>query len=92
MKVGNVKVFFRYEENGTTRAIAKNVETEEEIASREVKLRHGDKPNKELGRKYVFKKLMDHAMNNNILPKSQVGELWVQFGANCKQPSNKLAY
>ena len=109
MKVGNVKVFFRYEKttvqdnttgrtlevklpNGKIEAIAVNTDNGEEIARREVKLRHGDKPSKELGRKYAFKKLMDHAMNNNILPKSQVGELWVQFGANCKQPSNKLAY
>jgi len=56
MKVENVKVFFKYEENGTTVAIAKNVETNEELASREVRLRHGDKPEKIVGRKYAFKK------------------------------------
>ena len=92
MKVGNVKVFFRYEENGTTRAIAKNVETEQEIASREVKLRHGDKPCKIIGRKYVFKKLMTHALNNNLLPGNQVEAFWKQFSSTCKQPKTKLAY
>ena len=92
MKVGNVKVFFRYEENGTTRAIAKNVETEQEIASREVKLRHGDKPCKIIGRKYVFKKLMTHALDNNLLPGAQVEAFWKQFSSTCKQPKTKLAY
>ena len=92
MKVGNVKVFFRYEENGTTRAIAKNVETEQEIASREVKLRHGDSPNKLIGRKYAFKKLMNHAMQNNLLPGKEVEALWKEFGSKCKQPNIKLAY
>ena len=92
MKVDNVKVFFKYEENGTTVAIAKNVETNEELASREVRLRHGDKPEKIIGRKYAFKKLMTHVMNNNIFPKPIVGELWKQFGSQCKQPKQKLAY
>jgi len=92
MNAGNVKVFFKYEENGTTVAIAKNVETNEEIASREVRLRHGDKPEKIVGRKYAFKKLMNHVMNNNIFPKPLVGELWKQFGSQCKQPNIKLAY
>jgi hypothetical protein len=92
MKVDNVKVFFKYEENGTTVAIAKNVETNEELASREVRLRHGDKPEKIVGRKYAFKKLMTHVMNNNIFPKPIVGELWKQFGSQCKQPKQKLAY
>lgn len=92
MKVGNVKVFFRYEENGTTVAIAKNVETNEELASREVRLRHGDKPEKIVGRKYAFKKLMNHVMDNNIFPKPLVGELWKQFGSQCRQPNVKLAY
>ena len=92
MKVGNVKVFFRYEENGTTRAIAKNVETEQEIASREVKLRHGDSPNKLIGRKYAFKKLMNHAMQNNLLPGKEVEALWKEFSSKCKQPNVKLAY
>ena len=92
MKVENVKVFFKYEENGTTVAIAKNVETNEELASREVRLRHGDKPEKIVGRKYAFKKLMNHVMDNNIFPKPLVGELWKQFGSQCKQPNIKLAY
>ena len=92
MKVDNVKVFFKYEENGTTVAIAKNVETNEELASREVRLRHGDKPEKIVGRKYAFKKLMNHVMDNNIFPKPLVGELWKQFGSQCRQPNVKLAY
>ena len=92
MKAENVKVFFKYEKNGTTVAIAKNVETNEELASREVRLRHGDKPEKIVGRKYAFKKLMNHVMNNNIFPKPIVGELWKQFGSQCKQPKVKLAY
>jgi len=92
MKVDNVKVFFRYEENGTTKAIAKNVETDQEIASREVKLRHDDKPCKIVGRKYAFKKLMNHALNNNLLPGNQVEALWKQFSSTCKQPTTKLAY
>ena len=92
MNAGNVKVFFKYEENGTTVAIAKNVETNEEIASREVRLRHGDKPEKIVGRKYAFKKLMNHVMDNNIFPKPLVGELWKQFGSQCRQPNIKLAY
>ena len=92
MKAENVKVFFKYEVDGTTVAIAKNVETNEELASREVRLRHGDKPEKIVGRKYAFKKLMNHVMNNNIFPKPIVGELWKQFGSQCKQPNIKLAY
>lgn len=92
MKADNVKVFFKYEENGTTVAIAKNVETNEELAKREVRLRHGDKPEKIVGRKYAFKKLMNHVMDNNILPKPVVGEFWKQFGSQCKQPKQKLAY
>lgn len=92
MKAENVKVFFKYKENGTTVAIAKNVELNEEITTREVMLRHGDKPNKIVGRKYAFKKLMTHVLNNNIFPKPVVGELWKQFGSQCKQPNIKLAY
>lgn len=92
MKVKNVKVFFKYKENGTTVAIAKNVESNEEITTREVILRHDDKPNKIVGRKYAFKKLMTHVLDNNIFPKPLVGELWKQFGSQCKQPNIKLAY
>lgn len=58
MKTDQTKVFFRYEE-GTITAVAKNVQTNEEVATREVKLRHGDVPNKVVGRKYAFKKLME---------------------------------
>ena len=76
----------------TTKAIAKNSLTGEEIASREVKLRHGDSPNKLIGRKYAFKKLMNHAMQNNLLPGKEVEALWKEFGSKCKQPNIKLAY
>lgn len=100
MKADNVKVFFKYEKNeegqrivdGKIEAIAIDVDTKEEITKREVKPRHGDTPNKELGRKYAFKKLMDHVMENNIFEKQIVGELWKQFGSQCKQPNIKLAY
>ena len=92
MKTDQTKVFFRYDENGTITAVAKNVQTNEEVATREVKLRHGDKPNKIVGRKYAFKKLMDYSLNNNLLPKSEIGALWKLFGSTCKQPSQKLAY
>lgn len=107
MKVENVKVFFRYEKqevtidgekklvrkvDGKIEAVAQNAETKETIATREVRLRHGDSPDKVLGRKYAFQKLMDHVMDNNIFPKPLVGELWKQFGSQCKQPNIKLAY
>lgn len=107
MKTDQTKVFFRYEKeevqtpkgpklvnkpNGSITAVAKNIETGEEIATREVKLRHGDVSNKVVGRKYVFKKLMDHSLANNLLPKPEIGELWKLFGSTCKQPHQKLAY
>jgi hypothetical protein len=91
MKTDQTKVFFRYEE-GTITAVAKNVQTNEEVVTREVKLRHGDTPNKIIGRKYAFKKLMDYSLNNNLLPKSEIGLLWKLFGSTCKQPQQKLAY
>ena len=100
MKTENVKVFFKYEKNdlgqrvinGKIEAVAMNTETKQELARREVRPRHGDVPNKELGRKYAFKKLMTHVMDNNILPKPMVGDLWKQFGSMCRQPNQKLAY
>ena len=92
MNTETTKVFFKYEENGTTKAIAKNSLTGEEIASREVKLRHGDSQNKLIGRKYAFKKLMNHAMQNNLLPGKEVEALWKEFSSKCKQPNVKLAY
>ena len=92
MKTDQTKVFFKYEENGTITAVAKNVQTNEEVATREVKLRHGDKPNKIVGRKYAFKKLMTHVMENHLIPNSEVGLLWKQFGSTHKQPQQKLAY
>lgn len=92
MKTNQTKVFFRYDENGTITAIARSLATNEDITSREVKLRHGDVSNKVVGRKYAFKKLMDHSLNNNLLPKPEIGELWKLFGSTCKQPQQKLAY
>ena len=107
MKTNQTKVFFKYEKeeiqtpeglklvnkpNGSITAVAKNIQTGEEITTREVKLRHGDKPNKIVGRKYAFKKLMDHSLANNLLPKPEIGALWKQFGSTCKQPSEKLIY
>lgn len=92
MKTDQTKVFFRYSEDGTITAVAKNVKTNEEIATREVKLRHGDIPNKIVGRKYAFKKLMDHSLTNNLLPGKEVENLWKLFGSTCKQPQQKLAY
>ena len=92
MKKNQTKVFFKYDENGTITAVAKNVQTNEEVATREVKLRHGDSPNKIVGRKYAFKKLMDHSLSNNLLPGKEVENLWKLFGSTCKQPNQKLAY
>ena len=92
MKTDQTKVFFRYDENGTITAVAKSLATNENIVTREVKLRHGDTPNKVVGRKYAFKKLMNYSLNNNLLPKPEIGELWKLFGSTCKQPSQKLAY
>lgn len=92
MKTDQTKVFFRYDENGTIIAVAKNVQTNEEIVTREVKLRHGDVRNKVIGRKYAFKKLMDYSLANNLLPKPEIGALWKLFGSTCKQPNQKLAY
>lgn len=91
MKTNQTKVFFRYDEETIT-AVAKNVQTNEEIVTREVKLRHGDTPNKIVGRKYAFKKLMDHSLANNLLSKPEIGALWKLFGSTCKQPHQKLAY
>lgn len=92
MKTDQTKVFFRYDENGTITAVAKNVQTNKEVATREVKLRHGDVPNKVVGRKYAFKKLMDYSLENKYLPGKEVENLWKLFGSTCKQPSQKLAY
>lgn len=92
MKTETTKVFFNYTEEGTIKAIAKSVATNEEITSREVKLRHGDSPNKIIGRKYAFKKLMNHALQNNLIPNKEIEALWKQFGSTCKQPRQKLAY
>jgi hypothetical protein len=92
MKTDLTKVFFRYEENGTITAVAKNVQTNEEVATREVKLRHGDVPNKVVGRKYAFKKLMDYSLEKQFLPGKEVENLWKLFGCTCKQPQQKLAY
>ncbi len=78
--------------DGKIEAIMINSNSGEEIARREVLPRHGDLPNKILGRKYVFKKLMTKALDENLIPRQEVGELWKSFGTICKQPSQKLAY
>ena len=86
-------MYFKYSNNGLkTEAIAKKVSSDEVLATREVILRHGDSQNKVLGRKYAFKKLMTHVMENSIIPNVEVGELWKLFGNNCRQPNIKLAY
>jgi len=107
MKTDQTKVFFRYEKeeiqtekgsklvnkpNGSITAVVRNVQTNEEVATREVKLRHGDISNKIVGRKYAFKKLMDYSLVNNLLSKPEIGELWKLFGSTCKQPTHKLVY
>lgn len=92
MKTDQTKVFFKYEENGIIVAVAKDLTTNEEIATREVKLRHGDNNNKIVGRKYAFKKLMDYVHNLKLIADSEVEALWKQFGSNCKQPNQKLVY
>jgi len=100
MKSNNVKVFFKYEKDenkhrkvdGVIEAIAVNTETKEEIARRMVTPRHGDKPDKVLGRKYAFKKLMDFSLQNHLIENKTVEGLWKSFGQMCKQPSVKLAY
>ena len=100
MKTDQTKVFFKYEqnENGTRKvdgkieAIAIDLSTKQEIVRREVKPRHGDTPDKLVGRKYAFKKLMTHSLENNLIPKSEIGLLWKSFGSMCKQPIQKLAY
>ena len=100
MKGSTTKVFFKYEKdqnghrkiNGQIEAFAINLESKSVLATRRVIPRHGDVPNKLIGRKYAFKKLMTHIMENNLLPKPEVGELWKSFGSMCKQPNVKLAY
>lgn len=92
MKTDQTRVFFKYEENGEIKAIMKSVETDQEIASRIVKPRHGDVPNKVIGRKYAFKKLMTHSLEKELIPRTEVGLLWKLFGSTCKQPEKKLAY
>jgi hypothetical protein len=64
MKTSLTRVFFKYEESGEIKAIMKNAENDEPIAERMVKPRHGDKPNKVIGRAYAFKKLMTHSLEN----------------------------
>jgi hypothetical protein len=93
MKGQITKVFFKYaEDQSKIEAIAINLETKEEVARREVIRRHGDRPCKVLGRKYAFKKLMTHVLQNKILPGKEVEALWKSFGSMCKQPAEKLAY
>ena len=74
MKTENTRVYFKYSENGTkTEAIVKDAKSDDIIAMREVLLRHGDSQNKVLGRKYAFKKLMTHVMENSIIPNVEIG-------------------
>lgn len=92
MKTDQTKVFFKYDENGTITAVAKNVQTNEEVATREVKLRHGDKADKKVGRAYAFKKLITYMRSENSISSKERKELWKQFMETCKQPQQKLAY
>lgn len=92
MKTDRTRVFFKYEKNGEIKAIMKDAETDEPIAERMVKLRHGDKPNKIVGRAYAFKKLMTHSLEKELIPKTEIGLLWGLFGSTCKQPNKKLTY
>ena len=92
MKTNQTKVFFRYSENGTITAVARNVQTNEDIVAREVKLRHGDTPDKIVGRRYAFKKLMDYSLEKQFLPGKEIENLWKLFSSTCKQPNHKLAY
>lgn len=90
MKTNNSKVFFRYNEDQSITAKVVNLKTNQEIADRTVSLRHGDRPNKIVGRKYAFKKLMSHVLQNHLLPGPEVEALWKTFGSTCKQPNFKL--
>ena len=107
MQVENLKVYFQYgkkevntpegtklitDPQAPIEAVIKNTESKEIVLSRRVELRHGDQPNKQLGRKYAFAKLMNHARTNQILPGKVVENFWKQFGRECKQPNTKLAY
>lgn len=93
MNTENTKVFFRYgEDNSTIEAVATNLESGQEIARRQVQLRHGDRPNKVLGRKYAFKKLMTHVLENSLISSQEVGNIWRVFSTTCRQPKEKLAY
>ena len=107
MKTDKTKVFFRYEKEeievngekklvtklgGKIEAVAISLEDKTEIARREVKLRHGDQPDKILGRKYAFKKLMDFTLDAKLLPGKEVENLWKGFSTMCTQPYERLAY
>lgn len=93
MKTDSTKVYFHYSENNSKiEAVVKVLTTNEEIARREVRLRHGDKPDKILGRTYAFKKVMNYVREKKLLPGKEVENLWRSFGSTCKQPNVKLAY
>lgn len=92
MKTDKTKVYFNYQQPGVIKVIAKNLEDNQELAERHVKLRHGDKDDKLIGRTYAFKKLMKYLMDNRIVANEEIGKLWKEFSNNCKQPHVKLAY
>lgn len=91
MKTNLTKTYFKYNEDGSIQAVIVNTETKEEIANRTVKVRHGDTPDKVVGRTYAFKKLMNYIRENHLLPNEEFQNIWKEFG-KIKQPSQKLDY
>lgn len=85
MRTENTRVIFVYNEDQSIQAVVKDRKTNEEIFNRTVKVRHGDKFEKRVGRKIVFKKAMDHALTTGLISREEVGALWADFSANVKQ-------
>jgi len=85
MRTENTRVVFIYNEDGSTTAVVRNRKTNENIFDRTVRLRDGDKPEKIVGRKWAFKKAMNHALATGLLATAEVGALWADFSANVKQ-------
>jgi hypothetical protein len=88
----NGKPIMKNKVNGKIEVVAINVEDSKEIARREVKLRHGDNPDKVVGRTYAFRKLAKYILENKLLPGKEVEILYREFGKTCRQPEIKLAY